>query len=116
AVAESLAPRLSRDPGVVRKAYDLISHCESAGLIGSLQGMAERQDKTGILGQIDLPALVVAGEEDQITNFEESKAMADNLPGGEFSGLQGVGHMPMLEDPEALGVALRRLIEQVNHS
>lgn len=114
AVAENLAPRLSRDPEVIRKAYDLIGQSDPAGLIGSLRGMAEREDKTGLLGQIDLPALVIAGEDDQITNFEESKGMADNLPGGEFSGLPGVGHMPMLEDPEALGVALRGLIERTN--
>jgi pimeloyl-ACP methyl ester carboxylesterase len=89
AVAESLAPRLSRDPFVVHQAQRLINSTAPQGLIGALAGMAERQDRTALLPQVNVPALVVAGEADQITDFGSAKAMADALPLGEFLAIPG---------------------------
>jgi 3-oxoadipate enol-lactonase len=120
AVAESLAPRLSNDPSVVDQAQQMISAADPQGLIGSLAGMAERLDQTDLLPQLSVPALVVAAEADQITDFAAAKAMADALPQGRFLGIQGVGHLPMTEAPAVLGDGLRsllgRVIQQVTNS
>jgi pimeloyl-ACP methyl ester carboxylesterase len=114
AVAESLAPRLSRNPAVIRQAHELICQCDPAGLIGSLQGMAVRPDRSTLLPEINVPALVVAGEEDLITRLESAEGMASALPMGAFTSLPGVGHMPMVEDASGLAEALRTLIKRVN--
>lgn len=113
AVADNLAPRLSNDPAVVKQSHYLISRTEPAGLIGALEGMAQRPDRAALLPEINVPALVVAGEDDQITIFEDAKSMAKSLPQGQFLGLQGAGHMPMVETPAALGKGLHALIQRV---
>jgi 3-oxoadipate enol-lactonase len=113
AVAESLAPRLSRNPIEVQKAQHLISTVDPQGLIGALMGMAERSDRTALLPQVNVPALVVAGIEDQITDFTSAKTMADALPQGYFLGIPGVGHLPMSEAPAELGKGLRFLVARV---
>jgi pimeloyl-ACP methyl ester carboxylesterase len=113
AVADNLAPRLSTNLDVINKAHTIIRRCDPTGLIGSLQGMADRADKTVLLQQIRVPALVVAGEEDQITDLQESQVLAESLPEGAFFGMPRVGHMPMLENPAGLGQALGKLIERV---
>jgi pimeloyl-ACP methyl ester carboxylesterase len=113
AAADNLAPRLSHNLDVIHQAHVLISQCDPGGLIGSLQGMAEREDKMARLGHITVPALVVAGKEDQITNVIGAQAMAEALPQGVFFELAGVGHMPMLEDAAALGQALQSLVNRV---
>jgi len=113
AVAESLAPRLSNSPSVVQQAQHLISSAASQGLIGALAGMAERPDRTVILPQVNVPALVVAGEADQITDFTSARAMADALPQGEFLAIADVGHMPMIEATAELGKGLRSLVARV---
>lgn len=113
AVADNLAPRLSTNLDVINKAHTMIRRCDPTGLIGSLQGMADRADKTALLQRIRVPALVVAGEEDQITDFQESQVMAESLPEGAFFGMPKVGHMPMFEDPAGLGQALSELVERV---
>ncbi len=116
AVAETLAPRLSDDPAVVKQLHQLINKTKPAGLIGGLEGMAQRPDRTALLPEIDVPALVVAGEDDQITKFDQAKSMAEVLPQGDFLGLPGVGHMPMTESPAALGEGLQALIQRVMDS
>ena len=113
AVAESLAPRLSNSPSVVQQLQHLISSAASQGLIGALAGMAERPDRTVILPQVNVPALVVAGEADQITDFASARAMADALPQGEFLAIADVGHMPMIEATAELGKGLRSLVARV---
>lgn len=112
-VAENLSPRLSHNPAVIQQAHDMISQCKPDGLIGSLQGMAERADKMANLSQITVPALVVAGEEDQITDLKGAQTMAEAIPQGLFFKLSNVGHMPMEEDAAALGQALQVLITRV---
>lgn len=113
AVAESLAPRLSRDPAVVHQAQRLISSAAPQGLIGVLAGMAERPDRTDLLPQVNVPALVVAGEADQIMDFSSARAMADALPQGQFLAIPHVGHMPMIEATAELGKGLRSLVARV---
>jgi len=110
AVAESLAPRLSNDPSVVDQAQQMIGAADPQGLIGALAGMAERPDRTDLLPQLTVPALVVAGEVDQITDFAAAKAMAEALPQGRFLSIPGVGHLPMTEAPAVLGDGLRSLL------
>ncbi len=115
AVAERLAPKLSHNPVVIDEAYRLICQTSPQGLIGALEGMAERPDRSALLRKIDVPALVVAGEDDQIADLEGARAMAATLPKGAFVSLPGVGHMPMLEAPGALGSALQSLMDRVNN-
>ncbi|HOE69800.1 MAG TPA: alpha/beta fold hydrolase [Brevefilum sp.] len=113
AVADNLAPRLSTNLDVINKAHTMIRRCDPIGLIGSLQGMADRADKTALLQKIRVPALVVAGEEDQITDYQESQVLAESLPEGAFYGIPQVGHMPMLENSAGLGQGIGELVECV---
>lgn len=114
AVAENLAPRLSRSQAVIDASFTLIDQTEPLGLIGAMGGMAERPERTGLLSQINVPALVVAGEDDRITDFKTAKAMADALMKGEFLGIPDVGHMPMWEAPDILGRGLKSLVARVS--
>lgn len=113
AVAENLAPRLSDDQAVVDQAYRLICKAVPQGLIGALGGMAKRPDRTGLLQEIKVPSLVVAGEVDSITDFDHAKVAADALPQGQFLAIPEVAHMPMAEAPVELGQGLRNLIRRV---
>lgn len=60
-------------------------------------------DRLADLGRIAAPTLVVCGREDALTPVKFSKKLAEAVPGAELRVLAGVGHMPALEAPEALG-------------
>jgi len=113
ALAESLSPRLTDNETLIRKAYDLIVQTPPLGIIGASKGMAERPDRTSLLSRITVPALVVAGKDDQIIDLDDARKMAHVLPRGKFLAISGVGHMPMTEAPAALAKGLNNLISRV---
>lgn len=54
------------------------------------------------LPQITLPTLVVSGQNDQMTPPKLGRYLAETLPNAEFTLLNDVGHMLMLEAPESV--------------
>ncbi len=53
------------------------------------------------LGEIDLPALVISGEQDVIVPVQDSARLARSLPQAEFVILPECGHVPQEECPQA---------------
>jgi pimeloyl-ACP methyl ester carboxylesterase len=78
--------------------------------MAALDAMRERADSTADLAGIDVPVLVLAGEEDVLTPPEGARAMAEAIPGSELVVVPGAGHLAPLEKPAAVSRALRNLI------
>jgi 3-oxoadipate enol-lactonase len=112
-LADSLAPHLTKNEDLVREMHAMLVEASPAGIISALEGMAARPDRSKLLPEIAVPALVVAGVQDQIIDLGDAKDMADALPDGSFLAIPDAGHLPMLESPEALGKGLLTLIHQV---
>lgn len=72
-------------------------------------------DLTDAIGAIGTPTLVVAGDEDQATPLELVRACAQAIAGAWFEVLAGVGHIPSLEQPEALAALMRDFFKEVGH-
>src|SRR3990172_153529 len=56
-------------------------------------------DVRGRLGEINVPALVVVGDDDRLTPLKYSEFLATNLRGAVLKILRGAGHIAMLEKP-----------------
>jgi pimeloyl-ACP methyl ester carboxylesterase len=52
---------------------------------------------------------VISGDYDWSATPERSRALADAIPGATFTPMQGLGHFPMSENPEAFKTHLRKL-------
>jgi pimeloyl-ACP methyl ester carboxylesterase len=72
-----------------------------AGFIGALEAMKNRPDSTGDLTRIDVPTLVIVGEDDGVTPPEASRKIHAHVAGSQLVVLPGVGHLSNLEAPEA---------------
>ncbi|MEO5566903.1 MAG: alpha/beta fold hydrolase, partial [Gemmatimonadaceae bacterium] len=68
--------------------------------------MRERPDSTEMLKEIDVPTLVVVGEEDTITPVKESRAMHEAIRGSRLEIVPGAGHLSNLERPAAFNAGL----------
>jgi 3-oxoadipate enol-lactonase len=101
------APNLSAGAPVFEQVRQIILNTSSAGIIGSLQGMAIRPDSSEILPKISVPVLILTGDKDQIIPLEKTKAMAATIPTATLTVVENAGHMPMLEQPQATTTALR---------
>lgn len=59
-----------------------------------------------VLRRLDLPALVVHGEADEVVSAAMARHIADTVPGARLALFEGVGHAPFLEAPETFNAAL----------
>lgn len=74
-----------------------------------------RNDRRDILGKLHCPALVLCGQEDQVTPPALSQEMAQLVPGDvELVLVPEAGHMSTLEQPELVAKAFARWIEKVD--
>jgi len=65
----------------------------------TLEAMRDRPDRTGSLGAISCPTLLLVGELDPFVAPSEMRAMADSIPEARLVVIPHVGHMPCLEAP-----------------
>lgn len=78
-------------------------------VLGALEGMKVRSDRTAFLGRIAVPAAVITGELDAITPPAGARAMAAAISGATYVEIEGAGHMAPMEAPGAVANALRAL-------
>ncbi|RMF36567.1 MAG: 3-oxoadipate enol-lactonase [Alphaproteobacteria bacterium] len=70
-------------------------------------------DLTGQTAGLRLPALAIAGELDAATPPETVRELAESIPGCEFAVIEGAGHIPPVETPEALAEILTPFLQRV---
>jgi pimeloyl-ACP methyl ester carboxylesterase len=115
-VAGAMLPKLfaagtaAKQPELVAAVERTMRAASPAGIAAALRGMAARPDVTAWLPQIDVPALVAVGEEDQISPPDEMRAIAAALPAARFVLIADAGHMAPLENPTAFNAALREFL------
>ncbi len=84
------------------------------GLIAALTAMRDRPDRTALLPTLgDLPTLIMVGREDRITPLEDSRAMAEAVPGATLVVVEGAGHLSPAEQPDRVNQGLQAFLEEV---
>ncbi len=90
---------LKSRPELVEVVRHAIERQPSVGIIGALQGMAQRKDRTSLLKEITVPTLVIAGREDSLIPVDEAEQMIRELPRGHLEVIAAAGHLANLEQP-----------------
>ena len=68
---------------------------------------------TETVSQINVPTLVICGDDDKMTPPAMSQLLKDNIPGAELSLIGHAGHFVMLENAEAFNRVLRDFVESL---
>jgi pimeloyl-ACP methyl ester carboxylesterase len=93
---------------------DLVDSMISANAVDALTDFVDTlgtHDRVAALPALaGCEVLVAAGDADALIPFRHSEVIAAELPGATLVRLPGVGHLPMLEQPEVIDVALADLI------
>ncbi|MGH9182432.1 MAG: alpha/beta fold hydrolase [Acidimicrobiales bacterium] len=98
---------------VVRDRVVALMDQPPVGIIGALEAMKHRPDATPGLGAIDVPTLVVVGEEDPTAPVVTARATHQAIPGSELVVLPGAAHLANLEAPAAFNDALLGFLDRV---
>jgi pimeloyl-ACP methyl ester carboxylesterase len=101
----STATRTNR-PDVVDTARKMMQAMSPEDVAGVQRGMAERPDSIATLTTIDIPALIIAGEDDSVP-LVEFELMRRHIAGSELRVISRAGHYAALEKPEEFSGLLR---------
>jgi 3-oxoadipate enol-lactonase len=112
-IVNAMLPKLlspetvSKQPEIVKRVRDMMMHTSPEGAIGALRGMAEREDQTERLSQINVPTLIVVGKEDPITPVADSQKMHERIAGSQLVVIENASHVSNIEQPEQFNRALK---------
>jgi 3-oxoadipate enol-lactonase len=116
AAADAMLPKLM-SPKTMERWPDLVANVQSmmlrnkpAGIAAAALGMAARPDCTDLLPQIDVPTLLICGQDDQVTPPAEMQKMAEAIPQAQFVQIPNAGHLSPLENPDAVNGAINRFL------
>jgi 3-oxoadipate enol-lactonase len=100
-----------RRPDVVDAVRAMMAAAPVDGVVGALEAMMARPDSTSTLATIDVPSLIVVGEEDTLTPPKEAKAMHERLRGSRLEVIAQAGHVSNLERPAAFTHVLSEFVD-----
>jgi pimeloyl-ACP methyl ester carboxylesterase len=84
----------------------LIKQQSPVAIRSAIHRMMHRADSTPLLAQVSVPTLVITGAEDDMIPVDESRRMANAIPGATLEIIPGAGHLANLEQPDAFNKAL----------
>lgn len=112
-IAEALLPKILTEATIAKRTSlttfirSMMAGQRAEGVAAALRGMAERPDRTPMLGAINIPTLIITGEADSIIPVSESQAMNEAIPGSKLVIIPETAHLSNVEAPEAFNAAVR---------
>jgi 3-oxoadipate enol-lactonase len=117
---DSMIPKLIGEttrrsrPDLADAAKRMMLKTSPEGISQVQQGMAERPDSVPTLKTINVPTLILTGEEDVLTSVAEAQLMQQNISGGQMRVVAKAGHYAVWERPEEVGMCLRQFLDAVH--
>jgi pimeloyl-ACP methyl ester carboxylesterase len=97
-------------PEVVRQARELVEAAPVETVVMMLEALADRADSTPGLKDIEVPTLVISGQEDPMIPSAEMGEWAARIPGARHVVIPRTGHLPNLEEPLEFNRTLAQFI------
>ena len=87
---------------------------DRVGATRAVKGVVRRRSILDRLGSIDLPTLIIAGENDRATPPSRARHMKAMIPGARLVEFPRCGHMTPAEVPDAVNLELRAFLESLD--
>ena len=101
---------LSNRPDIVDEARHMMQTMSPQDIAGIQQGMADRPDSIPTLKTINVPTMIIAGEDDSVPRAE-AELMRQHISGSNLHVIARAGHYAALEQPEDFGALLRSFFD-----
>lgn len=109
-----LAPGTMRDrPEIADRVRAMMRAAHPAGAAAALRGRAERPSYEETLWALDIPAVIIAGDQDAFTTRADAERMQALVTRSTLVWMPGVGHMPNLEREDGFNAALEAFLHAV---
>lgn len=104
---------LATRPDLVDGARRMMLKMSAEDVAQVQRGMAERPDSTPTLKAIDVPTLILVGEEDTLTTLADGESMRQHIPGSHLKVIPKAGHYAVWEQSEEVGKVLRQFVDSL---
>jgi len=94
---------------LIERGISDLMRCRPEVLYGDFLA-CDRFDTMNEVEKIDLPTLVLCGDEDQLTPVKYSQFLHSRIKGSKIEILPNAGHMVMMESPQAFNEKIREFI------
>ncbi len=114
---ESMVPKLmgrttlSTRPDLVDGARRMMRKMSPEDISLVQRGMAERPDSVADLKTINVPTLIVVGDEDILATPADGELMRQHIAGSQLKIIPKAGHYAPWEQSEAVGLVLRQFLD-----
>jgi len=113
-VKQMFAPAtFGANPAAVETIRSIIAGTPPLSIAGTLIALAARTDTTRSLAAVNIPALIMVGDQDTVTPLSSAQALHAGIRGSELHVVPGAAHMSNMENPaffnDKLIAFLRRL-------
>ncbi|MBW2060641.1 MAG: alpha/beta hydrolase [Deltaproteobacteria bacterium] len=105
---------LKKEPAWVGTWANEVAKYDLPGIANLGRTICQREDLSGRVGEIRVPALVVHGTIDEAIDIEIGRAMAKRIPGARFEEMPGAAHCPPWEAPELFAAKLLDFLKTNN--
>ncbi len=100
-------------PDLVEGARAMMRKMSAEDISLVLRGMAERPDSVADLKTVNVPALIVIGEEDVLSTVADGELMRQHIVGSQSKVIPKAGHYAPWEQAELVGKVLRQFLDGV---
>jgi pimeloyl-ACP methyl ester carboxylesterase len=110
AIADPMVQKLTTQPGIRQQVIPIIENNDPRGFANVQHAIASRTNRLDQLKNLDIPLLAIAGSDDLLMKPEVTFEMAEASRSGKALVLPRIGHLPMLEEPLALGALIVNML------
>lgn len=103
-------------PEVVDAVHRMLESAPLAGVVGALEALRDRPNATSSLGTIDVPTLILVGEDDVLTPPSEAALLHAEIRGSRLEVIARAGHLANLERPAAVNHVVSEYLAQLTLS
>ncbi len=109
-----LSPKtFERNNEVVNFVRDMIIQNDDVGIAGNLIALSTRTDTTHLLEKIDIPVLIIVGEDDALTPPTIAQTLHSKIKNSHLEIIPSAGHLSNLENIEKFNDAILNFLKKV---
>ena len=98
-------------PDLAAAARKMMGRMSVAGIAAAQRGMAARPDSVATLAGMDVPTLILAGEEDTLIPVADADQMRRGIPGSALEVVPAAGHYAVFEQAERCARLIRQFLD-----
>ena len=103
-------------PALIDSVHRMLESASLEGVCGATEAMLARIDSTPTLATIDVPTLVIVGDEDVLTPRKEAEILHEAIRGSRLEVIEQAGHVSNVERPSAFNHVLTEFLAALDYA